>query len=165
MRTSILLLLVGWGMTMSLRAQSIERQVIGSAGMLATGANLAMSMTIGEPMTLTWAAGNIQLTQGFQQPEASNGTRIYADLGISVRVFPNPSTGKFKVEFDDPQSETWRLKVFDLAGRSLHMAPTWDLNMQSGEIDLSGHADGLYLLKIENALGQLLATIKLEKLH
>ena len=49
-------------------AQSLERQVFGTFGNVATAGNVEISFTAGEPLTRTLAQPNFILTQGFQQP-------------------------------------------------------------------------------------------------
>jgi len=48
-------------------AQSIEREVVAGSGDYFEGANSLLSWTLGEIATETYTAGNITLTQGFQQ--------------------------------------------------------------------------------------------------
>lgn len=48
--------------------QNMAQQVIATAGGEYQGNNLSLSYTIGEPVTETLSAGNVVLTQGFQQP-------------------------------------------------------------------------------------------------
>jgi hypothetical protein len=48
--------------------QTIERQVLGSAGTSATTTSHHWSYTIGEPCTLPFSSTTVVLTQGFQQP-------------------------------------------------------------------------------------------------
>ena len=53
----------------SLIAQSIDRQVISSAGDYSDNGSIKVSWTLGEPVIETFTNGNITLTQGFQQPD------------------------------------------------------------------------------------------------
>ena len=63
-------------------SQSIERDVVASSGDYFEGANVSLSWTLGEIATETYTAGNIILTQGFQQ---SYGIVIHGiDLDVLV---------------------------------------------------------------------------------
>jgi hypothetical protein len=58
----------------------------------------------------------------------------------AVRVFPNPSTGKFSIDF--PSNETINIQVYNIMGAMILQ------QQNTNEIDLSGAAKGLYLVKI-----------------
>ncbi len=63
-------------------SQSIERDVVASSGDYFEGTNVSLSWTLGEIATETYSAGNIILTQGFQQ---SYGIVIHGiDLDVLV---------------------------------------------------------------------------------
>ena len=66
MKTKILSILFS-AATILCTAQSIERDVIAGSGDYFEGANSSLSWTLGEIATETYTAGNIILTQGFQQ--------------------------------------------------------------------------------------------------
>ncbi|MFD0861940.1 dockerin type I domain-containing protein [Sungkyunkwania multivorans] len=54
----------------SLMAQSIERQVVASAGSTISNGSITMDFTVGELAVSTISNGSITLTQGFQQGDA-----------------------------------------------------------------------------------------------
>ncbi|MBN3035923.1 MAG: hypothetical protein JW861_10085 [Bacteroidales bacterium] len=70
--------------TLGTRSQSIERSVVASAGDYFAGANATLEWTLGEIATETFAAGNIILTQGFQQPVQVIITGIDVDLLVNL---------------------------------------------------------------------------------
>ena len=57
-----------------LQAQSISRQLVATAGGVATGSTGSISFSIGEPVIGTVTGGGFTLTQGFQQPESAQCT-------------------------------------------------------------------------------------------
>jgi hypothetical protein len=57
-----------------LQAQSISRQLVATAGGVATGTTGSVSFSIGEPVIGTITGGGFTLTQGFQQPESAQCT-------------------------------------------------------------------------------------------
>ncbi len=67
MKTKILSILF-FATTILCTAQSIERDVVSSSGDYFEGPSASLSWTLGEIATETYTAGNIILTQGFQQP-------------------------------------------------------------------------------------------------
>lgn len=64
-------------------AQSVSPEVISSSGDYFEGVNASLSWTLGEIATETYSAGNIILTQGFQQPI----TVSIAGIDLDVLVF------------------------------------------------------------------------------
>ena len=67
-------------MMYSLYSQTLSPQVIASSGGYFEGTNASLSWTLGEPVTQTFASGNIILTQGFQQPITVSVTGINVDV-------------------------------------------------------------------------------------
>lgn len=63
---------------------------------------------------------------------------------LSISVYPNPSKGRFTVQFSSMPENGGRIEVLDLSGRKL-------VSQQVGgiaeEINLTGQASGLYLVK------------------
>ncbi|MGD1845064.1 MAG: gliding motility-associated C-terminal domain-containing protein [Salibacteraceae bacterium] len=74
---ALLLVVACWMMDLSVNAQTLERQVVGSAGGFdATGAG-SISYTVGETEVRTVGLGGLfQLTQGFQQPSLEEGSGL-----------------------------------------------------------------------------------------
>jgi hypothetical protein len=66
MKKSILFLIVIAFASLSIQLKA--QQVIASAGGYYEGENISLSWTLGEPVTETFSAGGVILTQGFQQP-------------------------------------------------------------------------------------------------
>ncbi|MBN1340491.1 MAG: hypothetical protein JXA03_14270 [Bacteroidales bacterium] len=65
-------------------AQSIERDVVASSGDYFENGGISLSWTLGELATETYMAGNIILTQGFQQPGATS-----QGFSLDLKVFLN----------------------------------------------------------------------------
>jgi len=67
-------------------------------------------------------------------------------LNHQVQIMPNPGSGFFEISFDEIPNSNWTLNVLDIKGSIVFentFAPT---NKQA--IDLSGLANGVYVLKI-----------------
>jgi len=67
----------------------------------------------------------------------------YAASPIKLKVYPNPSDGRFRVETDESISN---LTVTDLRANIVYLDEGFSGN---GELDLSGLAAGCYILKVE----------------
>lgn len=94
-----------------LRGQVVERQVIAAFGY----ESVEMSATCGDLLTTTQ---NDSLTNGFQQPmiPLNTGNILTRSLS-SVKIFPNPNRGSFRIESSRTGQMT--LSIFDMRGRLL----------------------------------------------
>lgn len=79
-----------------------------------------------------------------------------------VKVFPNPSDGRFQLSFDYHGPESVKAKVFDITGKLIKDIST-DLdkseNSVTGNIDLESPGSGIYFIRIE--LGKSVVTKKI----
>ncbi|MBC7425510.1 MAG: PKD domain-containing protein [Bacteroidia bacterium] len=64
----------------------------------------------------------------------------------NINLFPNPSTGKVTITIDG-NSNTNELNVYNMLGE---LVITYPSGNTAGEIDLSGYANGVYLIKIKS---------------
>jgi len=76
------------------------------------------------------------------------------------RLFPNPSSGNFTLQFNAVSSDLVELKVYDLSGRSVYAKKyTHVSDVFQEEVSLGNIAKGIYLLRVVN--GGKLTTRKL----
>lgn len=98
-------------------------------------------------LTVTDASGNtgscttaviVQNTTGIEE----------AELLKALSVFPNPNNGSFVVSLSDIQLESdATISVFDRLGQTVYSTPVLS---PTTDVDLSGTAAGIYLLRIDN---------------
>lgn len=74
------------------------------------------------------------------------GIDAASDLPWKVEVFPNPSNGTFRIEFEGVKNQSWSASVTDLAGRIVWNSA--ETSSAFSDVDMSGHAQGLYLLNV-----------------
>jgi hypothetical protein len=62
-------------------------------------------------------------------------------------IHPNPSEGKFYLEFPSPSNEPTEIMIMDLTGRRVYE----EIAKMTGktEIDLSGQPKGMYFVRIK----------------
>jgi hypothetical protein len=69
-------------------------------------------------------------------------------VGLDLRVYPNPSDGRFNITFNAPVAEKVNLTIMDLTGRKAFES---DFEAVVGDneipVDLSGVGSGVYLVK------------------
>ncbi len=70
------------------------------------------------------------------------------DLNGAVTIFPNPSTGKFRLEISTVLEEQAVLKVYNLTGQIIFNDSIEAGKNYTGEIDLSHLTAGVYYLKL-----------------
>lgn len=70
----------------------------------------------------------------------------------SVRVYPNPTPGRFNLEFSDPLLRDSYYSVFDATGRLLYQRPL-PTGATLEEVDLSRFGRGAYVLRLTDPEG------------
>lgn len=136
-------------------AQRIDQSVIAVSGGIASGTNLILEWTLGEPVIETGFTASSIYTQGFNQPKVGKTYSIkvvQAESINKVSVAPNPFGNSFVVYFDNIPDEKAVLTVFDGGGRVIKRFSS--LPNRSMYIDMSSYASGIYYLKIVDKAGQ-----------
>lgn len=100
MKQAILIINIIVFVIFSANAQTIERQVVGTAGTTFSNGNTTVEFTVGETATTTISNGTITLSQGFQQGS------VKLSIVLNPKVFLqgaalNPFTGQENLMRDD----------------------------------------------------------------
>jgi len=76
------------------------------------------------------------------------------NIGVGVSIYPNPSEGIYNIEMNAKSKQEMNIKVMNALGFAVFSATnvTFDGSYKS-TLDLSGQAEGLYFLVIENDKG------------
>lgn len=68
----------------------------------------------------------------------------------NIKVYPNPSSGVFVIEFEASRSEPAQIKLLDLNGRVVYIEQTGVTNgLNRIQVNVQNHATGNYLLQVE----------------
>ncbi len=146
--------------------QSLDRQVIGSAGDYASAGNVQLSWTVGEVATTTESSGNLLITQGFQQPDGLVVGIQSPVSGLSINLFPNPTEDMLVLKLSSKDAKELQLQWFDMLGQVLGKMQTATVYGEySHEYDLSYFAPGTYFLVMRDKQGRFIESIKVEKLN
>jgi hypothetical protein len=146
--------------TQACMAQSSTPDVIASSGGYQSNASGSLSWTLGEPIIEPGSSSNNYLTQGFEQPSGivissvDNTTKP----SITVTAYPNPSSSLVYV--NSTTATSMLAEVYDLAGQMVYKKT---VSGDDNGLNLGNLANGMYLLKVFTAEGQLLQTMKVEK--
>ncbi|WP_257668636.1 T9SS type A sorting domain-containing protein [Parapedobacter tibetensis] len=132
------------------RAQELVRQVVASTGYSETVGYTIFQYTIGEAMVSTLQAGDLLLTQGFQQPEVVLSAPNEDNHFVSdFMVYPNPASNVANLEFDLLQGGR---VVFQLVNNAGQVVFSTTVNMLAGRITytipVSMYASGLYYIVV-----------------
>ena len=65
----------------------------------------------------------------------------------NVKLYPNPNSGKFTLEFPNPDMKEHKITITDMLGKVLLVTTTINEQMQ---LDLGDFAQGRYMVKLEN---------------
>jgi hypothetical protein len=144
-------------------SQTLERQVLASAGNVSTVSNLEISYTIGEAVITTATTADIILTQGFQQPYF---VVIPDDALFPWLVFyPNPTNGDAIARFILDQPNRITITVTNAIGQQVMLE---SVNYTRGEMQYvlpsSRLLPGVYFISFRLGNGKPMVTKKLIRL-
>jgi hypothetical protein len=144
-------------------SQSVQSQVIGSAGDHFETNEAQMAFTIGEVVTETFGAGDLILTQGFHQTNLMVTSIEDLAAEFQLRVFPNPTVDLLSIDAQR-SPESFSLELMDTAGRPLLLQRSM-LNGTTHQINLSNYPPGIYLLRLRTEDRKNIQTFKIVKLN
>ncbi len=77
---------------------------------------------------------------------------VTGEYSIDFWVYPNPTTGKFQVRFNNLNGEVAKVKVYDPLGQLIFQqrVTTGPTTYSRIDVDLSNHAGGLYTVELLN---------------
>jgi hypothetical protein len=155
------------GMGIASQAQSLERQVIGSAGGYEEEAGYSLSFTVGEPVVETAISGSLVLTQGFQQPDDIRvGINDVVKVNMDYLIFPNPTIDKLTVQLTADHAMEVTISLHDMLGRKFDQLDRKVLvdGVTQQQYDLSSLAAANYMLVLTDKAGNQLGQFKIQKL-
>jgi hypothetical protein len=104
-----------------------------------------------------WSIDNLYIQQ---QP-----TAIEQNESFDVQLFPNPTSGDFKVRYQLPQDSEIRFQVWDMTGKALY-AKEWGIRSKGTyeeEFDLSDFSNGQYILRANTSINSKMIRFAIRK--
>ena len=139
-----------------MNAQSLERQVIASAG-----SNSTNGFTIGEVIV---SNENLEVTAGFQQGILSEDPPLgVEDITNKLTVFPVPTKDILTVQGEDFSALNTNATLFSVEGKRMKIKVESESNHL--RIDLESLPSGNYFLKLDDAVNQKIANYKILKIN
>ena len=155
MRTFTLLFLL---VSSSTFAQSISKQVIGTAGKTQTNSNLKVSWTTGEPVVGLMTAGGNQLGNGYYPAMDIQALSIDdVTLNVEIMLYPNPVSQSLYVSH--PELNSFGIQIVDLNGKQVYSGTI----QKEVPLDVSSYTQGMYLVTIEDTTNHKKNTYKIIK--
>lgn len=151
---------------MNISAQSLERFIIGSAGLSIQNNDITLSFTIGEAVTGSNDTETLQLSQGFQQAgkETTTGIELPEYPGNFI-IYPNPAGDQFYLKLISANVSAFSLDICDINGRKLMLSKITIKGAEHSQhrYDLSDLVQGIYLVKIRAINGSFSKVVKIIK--
>ena len=139
-------------------AQTISKQVIGTAGKTQTNSNLKISWTTGEPVVGLMTAGGNQLGNGYYPAMDIQALSIDdITLNVEIKVYPNPTSQSLYVSH--PELNSFGIQIVDLNGKQVYSGTI----SKDQPLDVSNYSQGMYLITIENKEANKKNTYKIIK--
>ncbi|MFT5166805.1 MAG: hypothetical protein ACI8P3_002037 [Saprospiraceae bacterium] len=137
-------------------SQSIDRQLLGSAGESSAGETISLDWTMGESFNAFSESSVGDIKEGFLQTEISLqdfDTDLSIELGsrerndFSASIFPNPFNAQFTFQLIAAQPQLLLLSLFDYTGKMIS-SKSLDAGSQNMDWNMSLYPAGLYFLKV-----------------
>jgi hypothetical protein len=124
------------------------QQAVVTTGGTATGAGGSVSYTVGQAAYQTFTGTGGSVMQGVQQPwEVSSPVAIEntEDISLLMNVYPNPTSGAFKLVVGTLENRNLRFRLYDMNGVMLQ---DQKIDSEETEIFLQDLSSSIYFLKI-----------------
>jgi len=142
-------------------AQSIEPQVIASAGEHFDNGTTQLSWTLGEVMIDTYDNGTNILTQGFHQTELTVTSVEETLANIRLNMYPNPTSELLNIDLGNNESDI-NLQLFDMSGKLVH-SDKIEAYQTKYFLPMNKVATGNYLVRMQSVDGKMNTTHKVMK--
>lgn len=155
------------GFSAASNAQSLERQVIGSAGGYEEESGYSLSFTVGEPVVETAISGSLVLTQGFQQPDdITVGIKEMVKINMDYLIYPNPTMDNLTVQLTSDKAVEVYISLHDMAGRQIELMDRKLMvnGVAKQHYDLTSLAGANYMVVLTDKEGKQLGQFKIQKL-
>lgn len=151
----------------SVRAQSIERQLISCTGKLSNTLNYVVSSTSGETISSTYSSKNILLTNGFQQPLENEivGNFEIDKIEMEIRIYPNPTMSDINLFLNSLENVIVHIGIVDILGKIVIPFEEYQIGGTINKsFSLERFAQGAYILVIKDQKDMIQKEFKILKI-
>jgi hypothetical protein len=126
--------------------QSNIQQVVAPAGGNGLNDDMQIGWTLGETVIATVTDDNINLTQGFQQPNlVVTALKKQDTLPFTVDAYPNPTGNMLMIQIENTETGDFQYVLYNMNGKVLERQK---ITATITTIGMNNHPAGMYLLKI-----------------
>lgn len=146
---------------------SFSPEVFASGGgVMMENDSVAFHFTIGEPFTETFKIeDSVFFTQGFQQPWGLiNRVLEVLESSLEIKVYPNPTSGLFTIEFSPAVNESMTFVITDLLGKEVFSETSKGI-VHEKQIDLYYYSGNIFLLNIYSDKNEIIGSFKIQKIR
>ncbi len=166
MRTLILTILIATFVEFG-TAQSLEKDVIATAGAYFDNNEIGLNWTIGQTVTGTFESpdGAFTLSQGFHTGAPLDGNAIETKPATSsgeLTLYPNPAQNSLFVSFYKTKKGKISYKIYDSKGNTVMLSGEFLLN-KTIEIDVENLPPGIYFFTSSFDQGKLFSRSFIKK--
>jgi len=147
---------------LNLKAQILEKQVIGSTGDTNTAGGMTLTATAGE-LSVETKTGSFTLTEGFHQGFADENVAIKnISIDVEYSLFPNPSSYFINVKLDLSETISGEMQIINALGKTVLATQYFSGTAVNTKFDISRLTNGVYFLNIvfENKETEQISFIK-----
>lgn len=126
-------------------AQSMERQLVSSAGNMGSLGGISVDWTLGEVVVGNATGASHSATLGFQQAYIKVSS-LEQNPSLLIHVFPNPTKNWIQI---NPQefNEEYDLTLIDISGKILYASQ----HTGNTHVSMEQFANGVYILQFQAA--------------
>jgi len=124
------------------------QQAVVATGGTATGSGGSVTYTVGQVAYQTYTGSSGSVAQGVQQPwEISTPVAVEdtEDISLLMNVYPNPTSGAFKLVVGTLENRNLRFRLYDMNGVLIQ---DQKIDSEETEIFLQNISSSIYFLKI-----------------
>ena len=122
-------------------------------GNLSPGNKYRLRITSTDPFNILYPAGEYNVINC--GPTSITENPIQNESGLSLRVFPNPTSGIVTLEIDVPEMEKAGIKILNILSQEVRGKSDWPLAVGKNtiEINIQGYQSGIYFLRVTSKQG------------
>lgn len=130
-------------------AQSVDKSVVATAGGETTVGGYSYVWTVGEAVIGSATSTGYIITEGFLPLKSggSVGVSNIAESAPSVKLYPNPTTGKLILDVKQEQATKLNIQVLDISGRTIKATESLPNNASfNHQMDFTTLPSGTYFV-------------------
>jgi len=137
------------------------QQSVNVSGSIAIGSEGTMAYSIGQIVYTTYSANTGTIIQGVQQPyEIFTSNSGEAEWGISIALFPNPTTDRLILDLAEYNSEILACFLFDSKGKLLFEKQIVEKQTQ---LEMGYLPAETYIITVKNKQNKTIQSFKIIK--